>query len=327
MGLSVVELRRSDLEALQFDPDAADAIAAVTGYSAAGPLQDSALRSEDLYPEYGMALVPYTAPAYFDPDQPFRLDAGLDLQAFYHPAPGWRIAGSIRQRLAGNVKDGRVSNSVLPHVRTDQVLYAQFGTTLENLYLERKWKPAPDLYARATAGYLEAMFGGVSGELLWKPVSSPLALGVEANYVAQRAFDQRFGFRDYRVLTGHASAYLELGNNYIMQLDAGRYLAGDYGGTFAIDRAFRNGWTVGGFFTLTNVSAAQFGEGSFDKGFRFSMPLDWLLGQPGRNGFGLTIRPTQRDGGQKVNVPGRLYGSVRDAHRASLDSQRARFWE
>lgn len=84
---------------------------------------------------------------------------------------------------------------------------------------------------------------------------------------------------------------------------------------------------VGGFFTLTNVSSEDFGEGSFDKGFRFRIPVDWLLGKPSRSGFGLTIRPTQRDGGQRVAVPDRLYGSVREAHRRSLEEQRARFWE
>ncbi|WP_277620960.1 YjbH domain-containing protein [Pseudophaeobacter leonis] len=179
----------------------------------------------------------------------------------------------------------------------------------------------------ATFGLFETMFGGISGEVLWKPVNSPLALGVEANYVIQRDYDQRFSFLDYKTFTGHASLSSELGNNYLLRLDAGRYLAGDYGGTFSLDRHFNNGWLVGAFFTLTDVSAEDFGEGSFDKGFHFRMPPGRILGKPSRRGYGLTIRPTQRDGGQKAGVPGRLYGSIRDAHQASLNNQRARFWE
>ena len=35
----------------------------------------------------------------------------------------------------------------------------------------------------------------------------------------------------------------------------------------------------------------------------------------------------QRDGGQMVNVPGRLYGQVRSAHRRALSDQWARVWE
>lgn len=233
----------------------------------------------------------------------------------------------IRQRFWGNVADGRPSNSVLPRVRTDQREYAQFGTTLENLYVARQWRMGQDLYARSTAGLFESMFGGVSGELLWKPVSSRLALGIEANYVVQRDYDQRFSFRDYKTFTGHASAYYQLDNGYHVQIDAGRYLAGDYGATFSLDREFANGWRVGGFFTLTDVSSEDFGEGSFDKGFRISIPLDWLLGKPGRNRFNTVVRPTQRDGGQRVEVPGRLYEQVREGHRNRLNSQRARIWE
>ncbi|UWQ81901.1 YjbH domain-containing protein (plasmid) [Leisingera sp. S132] len=326
-GLAAVEIRRSDLEALEFSPDAPDALFAATGVSEAGPLPPDALFSGELYPAFATSVSPYTKPAYFDPEQPFRIDAGLDFAASYAPAPGWRIAGTIRQRLAGNVKNGRASNSVLPHVRTDQVEYAQFGTTLENLYVSRLWKPGRNLYARASAGLFESMYGGVSGEVLWKPVNSRLGLGMDLNYVVQRDFDQRFSFRDYRVLTGHASAYYELDRGYQLQVDAGRYLAGDYGGTFSLNREFDNGFLVGAFFTLTNVSAEDFGEGSFDKGFRFRIPVDWLLGKPSRSGFGLTIRPTQRDGGQKVVVPDRLYAPVRAAHRRSLEEQRARFWE
>ncbi|WP_264214798.1 YjbH domain-containing protein [Leisingera thetidis] len=326
-GLAAIEVRRSDLEALEFDPEAADALFAAAGVQDAGPLPEAAVVSGELYPAFATSISPYTQPAYFDPEKPFRLDAGLDFAASYAPAPGWRIAGAIRQRVWGNVKNGRASNSKLPHVRTDQVEYAQFGTTLENLYVSRLWKPGRNLYARATAGLFESMYGGVSGEVLWKPVNSRLGLGLEANYVVQREFEQRFGFRDYRTFTGHASAYVELDRGYLLQLDAGRYLAGDYGGTVSLNREFDNGFLVGAFFTLTDVSAEDFGEGSFDKGFRFRIPVDWLLGKPSRSGFGLTIRPTQRDGGQRVGVPDRLYGPVREAHRKSLEDQRARFWE
>jgi hypothetical protein len=324
---SALVVRRSDLEALEFAPEAADGLFAVAAVTDAGPLPEDALLPEGLYPAFSYAISPYTAPAYFDPDQPFRLDLGVDLKASYTPAPGWRIAGTLRQRVWGNVEGGRASNSVLPHVRTDQAEYARFGTTLENLYVSRQWKPRPDLYARATAGLFESMFGGVSGEVLWKPAGSRLGLGAEANYVVQRDFDQRFSFRDYKTFTGHASAYYEMDRGYVLQLDAGRYLAGDYGATVSLDRIFNNGFQVGAFFTRTNVSAEDFGEGSFDKGFRFRIPVAWLLGKPSRSGLGLTIRPTQRDGGQRVSVPGRLYGQVRAAHRKSLEEQRARFWE
>ncbi|MGH1466934.1 MAG: YjbH domain-containing protein [Cognatishimia sp.] len=327
IALSAFVVQRADLEAYEFAPNASDVIASKAQIEAAGPIGENAIASSDMYPAFGTSFSPYSAPSYFDPSQPFRIDVGVELDAVLEPAPGWKVAGTLRHRLAGNVKDGRASNSVLPHVRTDQNEYAQFATTLENLYISKRWNAGENLYARATVGYLESMYGGVSGELLWKPVGSRLALGVETNYVQQRDFNQRLGFRDYKVLTGHASAYYEMDNGFLVQVDAGRYLAGDVGATLSVDRVFKNGWSVGGFVSKTNVSAAQFGEGSFDKGIRFNIPLSWNLGKPSRGGSEMVIRPTQRDGAQRLKVPDRLYGDIRDAHRKSLIEQRARFWE
>lgn len=327
MALSAVTIRRSDLEALEFAPNNADALLAVTGIGDAPALSDTAVLGEGIYPSSDVSFAPYFLPSYFDPARPVRIDVGVALQGTYRPAPGWTLSGTIRYRLAGNIKNGRASNSVLPHVRTDAALYAQEDTTLNNLFVSKQWRAGPDLYARATFGYLEAMFGGLSSELLWKPVGSRLALGVEANYVRQRAYDQRLGFLGYSVFTGHASAYYDFGRGYLGQVDVGRYLAGDVGATFSMDRTFDNGWSVGAFFTLTDASAAEFGEGSFDKGIRFSIPVGWFLGKASRQSLGTTIRPIQRDGGARLYVPGRLYGQVRQAHKAALSAQWARVWE
>lgn len=327
MALSRVTVRRSDLEALEFDADASDAIKAVTGVSEAPPLPADAVANEDAFPVFSYFFQPYLEPGYFDPDSPIRADVGLEARAIWRPAPGWTASGALRYRLFGNLEDGRPSNSRLEPVRTNQVEYAQFDFTMRDLFVSKQWRAGRDLYARATVGYLEQMFGGLSTELLWKPVTSSLALGVEANYVRQRNFDQGFGFQDYTVFTGHASGYYELGSGLVAQINAGRYLAGDIGATFGLDRTFNNGWSVGAFFTLTDVSAEDFGEGSFDKGIRFSIPLGWFTGTPSRQSVGTTILPVQRDGGQRLRVPGRLYGQVRAAHRKALSEQSVRFWE
>lgn len=328
MALSRVTVRRSDLEALEFEGDAPGALLAVTGIGEATPRPpEGALPAADLYPDYSWSFAPYFSPSYFDPDVPLRLDLGAELRGTWRPAPGWAVSGSLRQRVWGNVDGGRASNSVLPRVRTDVNLYAQYGSTINTLFAAYQWRPARDLYARVSAGYFESMFGGLSAELLWKPVASPLGLGVELNYAKQRDFDQLFGFRDYDVLTGHASAYMDLGQGYHAQIDVGRYLAGDVGATFALDRRFDNGWEVGAFFTRTNVSAAEFGEGSFDKGIRFSIPLGWFLGEPSQQRLGLTVRPVQRDGGARLKVPGRLYEQVRRGHDGALRGQWARAWQ
>ncbi|MEO9457596.1 MAG: YjbH domain-containing protein [Lentilitoribacter sp.] len=329
LALSSVTIRRSDLEALEFQPNAANALLAVAGIGDASPQLKDSVSPQDLHPQFSYSIGPYLSPSYFDPDEPARADFGLSAQLRYKPAPGWTIAGEVRHRLVGNIADSnRLSNSVLPRVRTDAILFAQAATTsLNNLYVAKQWKPRSNVFARVSAGYFESMFGGISTEVLWKPVNSRLAIGVEANYAQQRDFNQRLGFQSYGVATGHVSAYYEFGKGYHGQLDVGRYLAGDVGATVTMSREFKNGWELGGFFTLTNVSSEEFGEGSFDKGLTLSVPVSWFLGKPSKQTVSTVIRPIQRDGGARLSVPGRLYEQVRGAHIGDLSNDWSRVWE
>ncbi|MFN3937973.1 MAG: YjbH domain-containing protein [Gemmobacter sp.] len=330
MAVSQVTLRRSDLERLEFAPgnDAALRARAMIGPAGAEPA--NALRGDGLYPRFSWALVPYTRFRFFDLDQQLKGDVGLRLAARYDIAPGLVLSGSVTQRLAGNLKKAdTMSTSVLPRVRSDINLYdREGGPLLERLQLAWYTKLTPDLYGRVTAGYLERMFGGVSAEILWKPVDSRLALGAEVNYVKQRDTDQRLGFRqyDYSVVTGHVSAYYAFGDGYHAQLDVGRYLAGDVGATLSIDRQFSNGWRIGAFATKTNVSAQRFGAGGFDKGIRLDIPLNWAVGRGIDTRYSTTIRPFTRDGGARLEVEGRLYESVRDYHSERIDANWGRFW-
>jgi len=202
------------------------------------------------------------------------------------------------------------------------------------------FRPAKNLYGRVTAGYLERQYGGVSTEILWKPVNSRFALGAEVNVLKRRSFDGGLGFKpravdsvtglgaveEYDVVSGHVSAYYKFNNGFHGQLDLGRYLAKDWGATLSVDREFANGWRVGAFATLTDVSAQEFGEGSFDKGIRITIPLDWQIGQPSRRKSASTIRPLLRDGGARVEVQDRLYELVRDTHTPALEQRWDRFW-
>ncbi len=329
LALSKITISRRDLETLEFQPDAANALLAAADVSDAAPNPaDGAVDGTLAYPRFSYSVGPFVRPSFFDPDEPVRLEGGISVQAQYRFAPGWLVSGEVRHRLAGNVEDGRLSNSVLPRVRTDAVLYAQAAdTSIENLFVSRQWKTGKNTYARLTAGYLEQFFGGVSAEFLWKPATSRLGLGIEANYVQQRDFDQRFGFQDYDVATGHVSAYYDFGKGYYGQVDVGRYLAGDVGATFTLERQFANGWRLGGFFTLTDVTSEEFGEGSFDKGINVTIPTSWFTGKPNRQLVKTTIRPVQRDGGARLNVSGRLYEQIRDGHITDLNADWGRVWE
>ena len=327
MAISTVTVARADLEDLKNDYDGA------WRTLARAKIKDAEANSREgelpeAFPTFTYGLGPYLALSLFDPDSPLRYDVGAQFTADYRPSPGLTFSGRFRYPLAGNMdKVTRRSNSVIQRVRSDAVLYAiESDFEVNKLTAEYMFRPGQDLFGRVTGGYLENMYGGLSGELLWYPVASRLALGVEVNYAKQRDFDMLFGFQDYDVVTGHASAYYDLGNGFTTQVDVGRYLAKDWGATFGLDREFNNGFKIGGYFTLTDVSFDDFGEGSFDKGLRFSVPLSWLTGEPSRDTVSRVIQPVTRDGGARLNVENRLYNVVRDYRADKLSDGWGRFY-
>ena len=327
MAVSQVRLRRSDLETLEFAPENAAALRARAVVSEAAPYPAEAVPAAGLAPSFTWALSPFVRSGLFDPSDPLRVDVGLRLSGRLELARGLVLSGSVTQRLFGNLNNyNRPSNSVLPRVRTEDFLRSRRSTELERLQLSWYGRPGQNLYGRVSLGYLERGFAGVSGELLWKPVNSRLALGAEVNYVRQRSFTSALGLRAYGVATGHVSAYYAFDNGFHAQLDVGRYLAGDVGATLTLDREFANGWRVGAFATITNVSAARFGEGSFDKGIRLSIPFGHIFGNSARRSYNTTLRPIQRDGGARLNIDGRIYEEIRGYHARRLDDQWGRVW-
>lgn len=325
--LSKVVLRRQDLEDFESAPDGAWETYIRAQIKDAYGETEGAEYPDDAYPRFSWGLQPYSKASYFDPDNPIRIGLGAAATAIFNIRPGTFITGRYNQRLAGNLgASGRSDPSELPRVRTDVYKYHETDGGIDNLTLGHYFRPGPDLYGRFTLGYFETMYAGVSGELLWKPVDSRLALGVELNEVVQRDFDKGFGLRDYRTTTGHVSAYYAFNGGYLGQIDAGRYLAEDWGATFSLYREFDNGWLIGAYATLTDVPFETFGEGSFDKGIVLNVPLDYFTGKPVGGSVGGTIQPILRDGGARVVVPGRLYDTVREAQNPVLRNTWGRFW-
>lgn len=337
MAMSSVTFRRSDLERLEHD--AANEMLARTVFE--DGFQQAPPPDQGIYPKFTWSVSPYLQLSVFDPDNPVRADVGLRAAADLEITPSLILSGSVTKKLNGNLDQvTRLDESNLPRVRTDNAQYsAQGDPAIEYLQLAHYGRPAKNVYSRVTVGYLEQMYGGLSAELLWKPATSRLAVGAEVNYIQRRDFDQLFGFqsmttvdpvtgakREIPNVNGHVSAYYAFGNGFHGQLDVGRYLAGDYGGTIALDREFANGWRIGAYATFTDASFNDFGEGSFDKGIRFTLPLASFFGQPSRRRNDVVIQSLSRDGGARLNVNGRLYEQVRDYHKPDVVNSWGRFW-
>ncbi len=334
MPIMTTTVARSDLERLEYERE--EDILRATTFTDSIRFGSIPEPQEGLFPDFSWGVAPFLRYSVFDPDNPFRIDVRLGARATYDLGNGWIFAGGTSIRVLGNLKDiNRPANSRLPHVRTPIAAYNyRFGPTIDYLTAAKYARMAPDFYARFTFGYLEMMYAGASGEVLWKPVESRLAVGVELNYVQLREQDQLFGFASHNTpggviphWNGHVSAYYDFNKGYTATVHAGRYLAGDWGATLELGREFSNGWEVGVFATKTNVSSQQFGEGSFDKGLYFSIPYSWILGTEGKKGYSNSIRVIQRDGGQRLSVRGRLYETVRQSQRPNVVKSWGRFWK
>ena len=219
--------------------------------------------------------------------------------------PDLWLSGGLEMRLLDNYdKFQYTAPSNLQRVRTFTREYqVTSDLTMPYLQLTHVRKLGERQYASAYAGYLEPMFAGFGGEWLYRPFASKFAFGIDANWVRQRDFDQKFSMLDpaYSVFTGHGTLYWNTGWNGVqVQASAGRYLAGDIGATLEMSRRFKNGLVLGAFATKTNISAAQFGEGSFDKGLFVSIPFDAMLTRTTSQIANFTWRPLLRDGGAKL---------------------------
>ena len=150
-------------------------------------------------------------------------------------------------------------------------------------------------HAMLTAGILEEMFNGIGFEYLYFEEDSNYAIGFEVFEVKKRDYKMRFDTLDYKNVTGHLNFYYR--NYKRIPFDAkisyGEYLAGDEGVTIDLSRSFVNGTKFGVFASFTDVSADQFGEGSFDKGIYFNIPVFGNL-------INYSWRPLTKDPGAKL---------------------------
>jgi hypothetical protein len=272
---------------------------------------------------------------------------GFNTNASYWLSNNVEASGSIYFNLDDNYDkynyvgySPTIDNFSVPRVRTLFRSYVHDNPIRMNR-LQLTWfaQPSTNLYSQAYAGYLEMMFAGVGGELLYRPLNASWALGVDANLVSQRDPDSWFGtysepyyFFDENecsdltttcaayVLdqgtTGQVTAYYQprwgFIENSLFKLSAGKFLGGDVGARLDISRQFDSGVIVGAYATLTDLSAEEYGEGSFNKGFYVNIPFDVLTVKPSTNRAIIAWQPITRDGGQTLSRKYELY-NVTDA--------------
>ena len=218
------------------------------------------------------------------------------------------------------------SDSVLPHVRTDIVSYLKESREfhIKRLQLNQFFNPINDLYFKISAGLLETMFGGIGGEVLYRPFTKTWGIGAELWQVQQRDYDQLFKFRDYKTVTGHINLYYEEPRSQILfAVKGGRFLAQDSGVNIDFSRRFNSGLRIGAFFSITDISKSEFGEGSFDKGFYFHIPIEFFFDRHSKGLSGFGLKPLTRDGAAILSHSHALFGVTDQGNEFNI----TRTWE
>ena len=113
--------------------------------------------------------------------------------------------------------------------------------------------------------------------------------------------------------------FYEFPSDVTSQIFIGQYLAGDRGISLDLSRRFKTGFRLGVFATKTNLSAEEFGEGSFDKGFYFQIPTDIFLPtyQPGS--ITMSMHPLTKDGGAPVLNHNALWGLLGNSEFTGIE--------
>lgn len=250
-----------------------------------------------------------------NPEVFYMYQGGVLLGAGYSFNSNWSVQGSSKVTLLENFDKFNFKvdafDTGLPRVRTYIREYVtRSKITLDTLYGSWVDRLAPNLYGQFYGGYLETMYGGIGGELLYRPVDSNWAVGFDLNYVRQRSFEDDVSFFDYKTITGYANIYWKPDFLPDVQLtfNIGRFLAKDYGVNVDFAKRFDSGIVMGAFAAITDVSSEEYGEGTFTKGFYISIPFDLFSIKPATGRGKLPWIPISRDGGQMLNRPSMLIG-------------------
>lgn len=294
---------------------------------------------------WNAGISPVLAQSIGGPEDFYLFHLGFNTDANAWLTDNLEVSGSIYFNLADNYdkfnyveQNPHISNFAVPRVRTLFRAYVHDNPIrLNRLQLTWFEQPATNLYTQAYGGYLETMFAGVGGEVLYRPLNANWAIGLDANLITQRDPDSWFGTFDnpYVYYDGynasnckpgqvHCQAYVldkgttgQLAGYYMPQwswledtlfkVSAGKFLGGDNGVRVEFSKQFKSGMIVGAFATMTDLTTEEYGEGSYNKGFYVSIPFDVMTVKPSTSRGTVAWQPITRDGGQTLNRKYQLF--------------------
>ena len=313
-SVSIGPLNEELIEYYSYSPEGKDAID---------------VENEYLYPNFYWEIRPHLNNTIQHQERFFFWQLEALIHTEYSIKKGLYLTTDIGIDISNNFDEYtyHIPDGELHHVRQDRRKYLTEGKTgIRRMSLDYLIDINPNIKAKLSAGYLEWMYGGFGAEILYIPDNKRWGIGLDAYWVKQRDFDQRFSFREYQTLTGFLNYYQDIPfYNMRLKVSAGKFLAKDVGTMIDISRRFRNGARVGGFAALTNCDSECVGEGSFHKGIYFELPMDLFFIQSStRQKTGYSWSPLTKDAGAKIDT-GDIYSLMVNA-TDEIDSLSQKQW-
>ncbi|SCA62967.1 hypothetical protein SCG7086_AG_00210 [Chlamydiales bacterium SCGC AG-110-P3] len=245
---------------------------------------------------------------------------------YYNVDVAYRVYSDIEK--VGSID--MVNPSQIINVDTDRVDYLKaHRIRLHEAFLQKAWNMGCGYYGRVATGYFSDLYGGVGGELLWYPVWSDLAVGLEAATLRKRKYSG-LGFTDQvRKLEGMVPSYQTFHpyqyfvNAYYdwrdVQLDfkftVGKFLARDFGIRSEIGHYFSNGLRVYLWMARTTARDIVNGVRIHDKGVGISFPLDIFKPHCSRKRWKYAMSAWHRDTSKRSPTGRDLFTMINELRR------------
>lgn len=222
-------------------------------------------------------------------------------------------SASLRVNLEDNLDQlAQTRPPKLLPVRSNVADFADNRIAVDTFHQTLAYSPNSDWHVMARVGFVEEMYAGFGGEVLYRPFGKRFALGAETYLAMKRdpAAPLALGLNGDRLITGHINGWYDIPRyDVTLKASAGRYLAEDIGGTLALSKEFKNGATVSAFSTLTDTADVDVFGGATHAyhGVRLALPLGGFQYTPQNSALHLKAEPFARDIGQKLDMDDTLY--------------------
>jgi len=268
----------------------------------------------------------------------YSLSAVATQEGYFFEEIFYKLQGSydIKSSTEGMVGVDRLAPSQMFVVRTDSIKFYQTNSVhLEQAFLQKGWNAGKGRFVRLAAGYFETAYAGFSSEMLYYPVGSNFAVGIEAALVWKRHYDGVGFFHKIPKFDGTKVHYYPFtGVQYFLDLyydfrplsvdckvKIGHFLAKDIGARVEVGRYFASGMRFSLWYAWTNANEKLHGRKYHDKGFAFFLPLDMFLKQSSRNYIGYAMSAWLRDQAASAETGKKLYSTLRE-ERIKLPSRK-----